>query len=575
MKILPPQLFSQKAYTQGKWIMTLFVLLLVASTACNNDDTTNTNETNLEEVLSALGGEQTIENIKTISYKAFASTFEHGQEQPEDNNPVHGNDHSYVFSSELNKRKIRMDYESIVFEYPFSYQGNGALMIINDQEGTLSGQYNWSSYYLDAQAPQSLYSSRLEAVLKNQLMSNPLELLKDMMDNNSNLINTVNNAFFIPTIIPQHNISLVIDPITNLPERAQVMENDYLYGDVIFEIVYNDWVDVDNTKYPTKLDLYLNGDKLKTVSLSDIQINPNLSADHFTPEDADLKAYNREQAEYGVYSSQWYHRLFAGGIPLDQPLDNGAIVLEKFDLSQFGMRDQTIGPNLKLIGRPDASNWTAAIKTSTGILIVEAPLNPRWTRSIMTAVENEFPGEKIEGVVVSHTHYDHFGGIREIAPDAGTIYVGDKGVEKTKKILNSKHDLLPDAMSNYNGSVKVEAVSGVTYLDNGAVEIHLLKMEDANGTSHSHCNSHSDDMVVVYMPEYETIIQADFLYCGIFIGIWNGFTANPFTGAARDDLKGRAKFLVDYIEEHGLKVSTVVGIHGGVSTFDELVGVSN
>jgi glyoxylase-like metal-dependent hydrolase (beta-lactamase superfamily II) len=238
------------------------------------------------------------------------------------------------------------------------------------------------------------------------------------------------------------------------------------------------------------------------------------------------------------------------------------------------MLNQTIGENVKIIGRPDSSNWPVAIKTSSGIHLVEAPLSPRWTRSVINAVQNEFPGEDIISVIPTHTHYDHFGGIREIAAEVDKIYIPENSRSKLENALSSTHTLVPDAFSNNSNMPLIENVTGITYIDNGAIEIHILKLSDNAGNSHAIDNSHSEDIVVVYVPEYNVLIQADFLYAGIFLRIWNNEMVFPFTGVARTELSQRAQFLVNYIGEKNLNVDTIIGIHGGKCTMEDLINVA-
>lgn len=553
----------------------IIVISFLTITGCSKNSKADANEIKLQQVLDAMGGKDAINQVHTISYTASASSFEHEQAGPAVSDPINVNNHNYNFSAELNARKVRLEYSAINFNYPFVYNAKGGLIVINDKEGVISGEYNWSSYYLGSVAPTALFSSRIEAILKNQLMANPIELLKEVLSRQSPSSATRNHVFSIPTRIETLQIELVIDPATYLPLRAKILEADHLLGDVSFEISYNKWVNTSTARYPSELTYLLHGKKIKSEALSNIVLNPALPADNFTLQAPyERLAYNYEEGNLGIYASQWYHRLFAGGIGLDQPLNNGALVLDKFDLSPFGMRDQTLGPNLRLIGRPDASNWATAINTSTGVIVVEAPLNPGWTKSITNAVHLAYPGKKIIGVIASHTHYDHFGGIRELAQEAGTVYVGKGGVPFAASVINSKHTLLPDKLSLNPTSIAIKEVTGITSIDNGAVEIHLLKSKDESGNPFAHDNPHSWDMVVVYVPEYEVLIQADFLYAGIFLKIWKGPTAHAFTGPARDELKKRANFLLDYIQEKNLKVSKVIGIHGGVATLDELKEVA-
>jgi glyoxylase-like metal-dependent hydrolase (beta-lactamase superfamily II) len=204
------------------------------------------------------------------------------------------------------------------------------------------------------------------------------------------------------------------------------------------------------------------------------------------------------------------------------------------------------------------------------VVVVEPSINQRWTRSVIDAVKNEaYPGENIEAVIGTHTHFDHFGGIRELAQESGKVYIGQDGVAYTEEVLNNNSALLPDTLAANPTTISVEGVSGITTLDGGTIEIHLLD------TSSLGINPHSEDMVGVYVPEYEAFIVADIFNSGGFVGIAQGFGANNFNAATSAVLSERANYLLDYIDEKNLTVSKVIAIHNGVGTLADLEILAN
>jgi hypothetical protein len=213
-----------------------------------------------------------------------------------------------------------------------------------------------------------------------------------------------------------------------------------------------------------------------------------------------------------------------------------------------------------------------AIKTDDGIYVVDAPINTYWTGSCIRAIKNEFPGEKLVAAIATHTHHVTFGGIRELVHETGKLYVGDKGVEVAQTAINAKHTLIPDTFSKDPRDVEIIHVSGVTKLAGGAIEIHKLITSDPLGTPAS--GPHAEDMLIVYVPEYETVIQADHYWSGEFMTIWNGYSTNTYTLRGQAELKRIARYLLDYINEKELVVSKLIGIHGGVGTMEELKQVA-
>jgi glyoxylase-like metal-dependent hydrolase (beta-lactamase superfamily II) len=552
----------------------LIVMQLLFASCNKEDELINTNDIILDKVALSLGGKDYINNINSIRYRVEGSVFENEQSGPLLKGIIHVNNYNCLYTSLLNQRALIIDFDNIDSMYPVPFNTGKAKIVINNKEGSIRGQYHWFSFFLNQTEAKPLYSSRIEALLKNQKMSNPIELLREVTLNKDTISKIKDKSFLISTGVSNHFIELLIDEKTNLPSKARIKENDFLLGDVIFEVEYQNWLTVENTKFPTKLIFTLNGNLIKEEKISQIDLNPNITNKNFIPESKTHLSYNPIEAKYGIISSQWYHRAFSGGLPMDQPLDNGALVLEDFDISIFGFPNQKMGESVKIIGRPDVSIWSVIIRTSTGILVVESPLNQIWTRSVIKAIKIKYPGIPIEGIITTHTHYDHLGGLREIVPEAKNIYVASEGIPYIKKVLSSEHSLAPDAFSKSSKEYFINEVSGITKLDNGEVEIHLLKNADTHETPFIIDNTHANDMLVVYLPKYKTIIEADMLNSGIFLDIWNGKTPNGFTELARSDFSTRCDFLLKYIKEKKLNVDKVIGIHGGVTSIENLKRVA-
>ncbi len=538
------------------WIFLSIISLSVFS--CGNDDNNNgaTEPTiTLEKVANVLGGESVINGISTMKYQVNGVNWEYEEEEPNVPNPINTADFSRTVTTELNSRKLRFDYTTISRYYPFNYEVGLSSKVINDKQGSYSGDAGFGSHFFGASNANPVRSSGIESGLKIQKLSNPLEMLKELLASNPLTLST-SSSYAIPTGVAGLNIELVIDPTTFFPLSAKVMEVDFVNGDTELEVSYTDWVTVGTTMYPSKLSYFYNGGLVRTEELSTLELNPNLASDTFTPE-ITTEVYDTEQGEFGVYSSWWYERFLSFGGPIDQPLNTGA--------EEITSAAQVVGPNLKIIGRADVGYWSVALKTSTGVVIVEPSLNQRWTRSIIDAVKTQaYPGENIEAVIATHTHFDHFGGVRELAQETGKVYIGEDGVSYTEGVLSFNSTLLPDTLTTNPASVSVEGVSEVAILDGGTIEIHPLD------TSTLGTNPHGEDMVAVYVPEYEAFIVADMFNSGGFVAIAQGFTVNNFNAATKAVISERANYLLDYIDEKGLTVSRVIAIHNGVGTFADL-----
>ena len=547
----------------------------ICTISCKDDDVdtpvSTPTESTLQQIVESLGGETIIAEATHLKYKVSGKTFEFEEEEPGQANPIQMNEYEVEITTELTNRKLRMDYTSFEVKYPVAFSSSSATRIINNIEGSESGQYSVVSYYFGAVTPMPIQIARIEADLKNYSISNPMELMKTYLKSNTDLkATTSNNILKIPTILDGLDIELSIDLATHLPQSATVKESDFLHGDVVLEVKYDNWTDFNLIKYPTKIEYFYNENLVKTETISEVRRNAAINSSTFTIEPTGgTIPYDEAIAKRGVYHSQWFSRLADSGIPIDIPLTVGAVAADQWTAA--GVPDQTIGENVKLIGRPDILYWGAAIKTSAGVLLVDAPLHPEWSRSIINAAKSPdgFPNEEIIGVIPTHTHYDHYGGIREMANEAGTVYVNADGKSELESVLNASHTLVPDALAMDSKVIQIEEVEGIMLLDGGAVEIHNVNMNSGGN------NPHSENMLIVYVPEYELILQADLFNAGGMLALYAGQGAFPMAEETKMIWKDRAKFLLDYINEKNLTVSKVAGMHGGLATLTQLQFVAN
>ena len=552
------------------FIFSFSMLMILSSASCDEDDEVlpsrpEITESTIANVLKALGGESAIKEVTHMSYRISGTSYEHEEDEPDQDGPLVTRNYSFILTTELMKKKLRMDYTRLESVYPINYISEGPKIIIDNKEASISGQYDLGSVYFGLIAPQGMYAPRIETTLKNFAMSNPIEMVKRLAAMHTDLsFKTENNIFTIPTMVEGLDIEMYIDLETHLPNHVKIQEADFLHGDTRYNVRYADWDSTSTIAYPTKLIHSYDLQLYKEETISEVNLDPALSDDHFVPEPAqNMVVYNEELAPKGIMHTQWYDRFFNLGFPIDLPLDIGFVIKDQWVAA--GLPDQTIGDNVKIIGRPDLSYWAVAIKTDVGVIIVEAPLHQEWTATIIETVKSEagFPGEPIIAVIPTHTHVDHFGGIRELAAETGKVYIHGKGRSALDAVLNSTHNINPDRLSVSGGDVFIQNVDEITKLDNGSIEIHPVDLE---GTG----NPHSEEMLMVYVPEHELLIQADLFNAGALVALFAGQGAQPMSEVTKASWRLRARFLLLYIEQNDLKVSKVMGIHGGVAPIEQL-----
>lgn len=548
--------------------LAFFALLVITLSSCRKENDDAYEVKDFQKALKAISPHENIEKFESISYKVTGASYEWDEPTVNYPNPINTSNYRYDFISNLFERKAAVHYTQFEPKQPFSYSTAGFNIVINDKKGMISGEYDFKSYFLNMKYPQSLHASRIEALLKTYQMVNPLYLCKIV--SRQAQLSIINNKVVIPSIIQGLSFEIEFDRFTYLPLCVRISESDFLRGDIEFKITYDDWKPVSGFLMPSKFHYYL-GDRLfRSEKISDIVINPAIKDDQFAlGEIASPVTYDTPNGWMGFIYSQWYNRWFDKGLLFDQPLNNGAWILEDHNLEPYGLPSQYVGDNIKIIGRPDHSLYSVAIKTSKGVFIYEPTLNNFWTRSVLNAAKSKFPGQQITGTIVSHAHAAVVSGIREAAYETGNIYVGLTGKDIISKALEAKHSLNPDALSLNPRECKITEISEKTILADGELELYFL-----NSNSNLP-GSHSTDMIIAYVPAYQTIIQSELLWNGPFKRVWVGQAANKYSDGTKKELKQRALFLNNFITKNNIIVKRVISVQGGLGSYEDLLNIIN
>ncbi|MCU0467697.1 MAG: MBL fold metallo-hydrolase [Arcicella sp.] len=557
---------------KGLFYSLIVVIFLVI--ACKKEDEVSTpsEEIQLTEILNTVAGSsQAIKDFKTMSFKVEGISYEYEQDIPTLPSPLVSNKYIYECFSNLSARKLKMDYSYCEFNHPAYYETTGPNIFISDKVGSTSDQYIWKSYYFNDVAPFSLFSTELEAHLKIQMMSNPLQLLKIIQSKNKDNVSTKNLVLsFNHDKYTNIAFEVYFDKTTKLPIKVSTDEVDFLQGNVKYEVVFKNWTKVNGVQFPTTLEHYHNKNLLRKETLSNIKVNPVFSDSFFNPEVVkDPIPYDEAQAKIGIYNSQFLMRWNAWNIGWPEPVNDGAVDLGAMDLKQFKLEPQYVSPTVKIIGRPDNRLWNVAIKTAGGLYLVDTPLNQDWTRSLIDAAKKAFNENNIKGIISTHCHHDHFAGIREGLTETSNVYIAEEGVSFLNKVAATDHSLNKDKFALNPKKPVVHPVKDVTVLENGRIQIHRLNPKKTTATPHA------ADMVIVYLPEEEVVIQADQLWSGTFMSVWKGYTPRGFTEKAKVEIKNNAQYLLDYIKEKNLKVSKIISQHGGLGSVQDLYTITN
>lgn len=523
----------------------LFALLAIFSlSSCGDDDeemNTQDNTTLFGEMQAALGGADNIANASFIKYQVvgLASEF---QEDPE---PINGKVADYTYSLLYNldgsqsKQAWDVDAEYAYFtQFAFTETIDGTKGHSEGATGTFSARFGSFGVTGDP-----MFSTKVAARQKTLMMSNPLAIAKILANAtiNAATYGTISIGYNTSTLgfgAATPDIELLIDTDTKLPSKAQVLENDPLLGDVVYEVIYSNWTTINGLQIPQNVEHKIDGNTIRTETVSNIEINPTFDSSELTVSDA--YPYDAEQAQNGYLSSQFHYRTILQTFPIDFPTH--------FVDAQFGIPSQLVpsDPNAYLIAGDLQSHYTYAFKVDGGLVVYDSPVNDRRSEVVLNKIRSDFSTAPIKYVVNSHNHFDHIGGTRGNLAEGGELIVGAGTKSFMEDVLQRPNTVLPNPIEGR--TVNVIGVADKMTIGTGDEQIELYTID-------THHAEHEDYMVL-YKPATKTIYFNDLVNPGFI------FVFDEFNVGDQERMIHLAKDLVDFVDAKGLDVQTYHCTHG-------------
>ncbi len=537
-------MFSEKIKFNKLLLVALLAVFTI--TACKDDEQPAQDNTLLfSEMQDALGGKTNIDNANTIQYNSTGIAFEF-QEDPE---PVDGKvaDFTYSLLYNLDGTQSKQDWQ-VEAEYAYftNFDFVETIDNTNGKSEGITGTFpaHFGSFGVEG---DPMFSTKIAARQKTLIMSSPLALAKmiasrDLSGADYGTLNVGFNTSDLGFGAATPDIELLIDIDTKLPLKAQVLENDPLLGDVIYEVIYSNWTTVNGIQSPQKLEHILDGNLIRTETRSNQRINPTFDPSELTVTTAEAWTYDENEAKHGHLSSQFHYRTILQTFPIDFPVE---LVDQTSPLalpSELVANDD----NAYRISGDFQSHYTYAFKVDGELLLYDSPVNDRRSAAVLGKIRSDFSTAAIKYVVNSHNHFDHVGGVRGNLAEGGELIVGAGSKSFMEDILQRPSTVIPNPISGNN--INVIGVTDHMTIGTGNEQIDLYTIPSDH--------AEDDDYIVLYKPFTKTIYFNDLVNPG-FVFVWDTFSAED-----QDRIIHLAQDIVDFVDEEGLDVTTYHCTHG-------------
>ena len=380
----------------------------------------------VKQAVVAEGGADALRGLKSLAVKGDAKFWEPGQSFAPGGEPRFLGDATFAITWDVAKGTARTEWnrDQKYPDPPIKLQYTETLLpslgFVTDNKGS-----------------QPMSRIRIAALLRELERASP-RLLLNAMDDPSN-VQAVAAEQLGKLTLPAVSFTdagtkftILFDRETHLPAAIRTLDDDNIYGDSSYDLVFADWKAVGGAKLAQSLSYQVNGVEVAKLNYRDVTANPAIAADGFAVPD-NVKAAANPPAS-GNVPYQWVlRRLF-----LTRFLESDAVIYP----TGGGLKLVELAPNVQHVEGGTANNLIVAMKDY--LVIFDAPygeLQSHWT---IEAAKAKYPGKPIKYLVLTHHHMDHTGGMRTYVAEGATVIVPSPDKAYFEKDAVAPRTLVPD-----------------------------------------------------------------------------------------------------------------------------------
>jgi hypothetical protein len=243
-------------------------------------------------------------------------------------------------------------------------------------------------------------------------------------------------------------LRLLLNPVNYLPDALESTRSfgDFWYpwGDVRQRICYDNWILVDGIRYPTAQVEYRNGVEWRSRQVLRVRFNVKLATKDFA-----LPAAARKPGQSGI----GWERPFRAD------------------------HHVRLAPGVDLY----LGAWnTTLIRQDDGVVVLEAPISPLYTRGILAQAHKLYPKLPIKAVLSTSDSWPHVAGVREAVAAGIPVYVLDQNLPLLQRMLDAPHTLRPDTLAEHPRAPQWRSVTSRRVVGKGANRIELIPLRGAD-----------------------------------------------------------------------------------------------
>lgn len=294
----------------------------------------------------------------------------------------------------------------------------------------------------------------------------------------------------------------------------------FIFGDIKKVHQFSYWKMVDKQlHYPAQKDTYIAGLHFQSYSIDSVRLNDGV-------EESKLSIPDSTKSKLALYSTR--ANMYTN-IPV---LASKEIMPGIFYIS---------GKNT-----PVGSYNAWFVKTKKGIIVLEAPVSPAYSKGVMNEVKKQFPGEKMVALLTTSDAWPHIGGLREYVAGRIPLYGLAVNEPLISRTLQANYSSNPDSLQKKKVKPQFNKVTVKRVLEDEENPIELYPIKTESG----------ERMMMVWFPKHKLLYTSDLVQPG-----------------------GKEKFfmpqyigeIIEAINREKLPVEKIIGIHQPLIDYKELL----
>ena len=419
----------------------------------------------VEAAAMAMGGAERLRALKSLEFEAMGHWYMLEQsERPEGPHLVAYDEVKEL--RDLQNNRLRQTTQGRRFD---SKKGNPLTMVVADGVAAVDFNNQLRPFTMaQAQDAEEWLALGPERILLHALDAKDLKGERDLM------LQSVPHRVVAFTW-QGAPVRLFLNAHTSLPTAVELTRaHPYdtfwsVWGDVASRTYFSLWtLEPGGLRYPRQWDNERNGQRYRTLTITDLKFNVEVPASLFTIPDNVRQMF----AERG--------RTKIDDLPLGMPNQQPAEVVKDF---------------VQVRGR-----WhVALIKQADGVVILEAPISSGYSAKVIAEAEKRFPGVPIKAAVSTSDAFPHLAGVREYAARGIPLYVLDANLPIIKRLLDAPFRSQPDRLARQPRKAELRVVNRKTVIGAGENRLELYPIRTESG----------ERMLMVYAPQHRLLYGSD------------------------------------------------------------------